>query len=845
MSTPSIGVLLGRGGSPPERSRHPALTWLARYSPSQGWATLAILILALLIVADSINSAGWVESGGLTALLLWSAIVGLAFSKVRLPWFILVPVGLLIGALAIVWQASRTVEGHSIIDRFAETFERLDVWWEAAITGGISTDLLPFLMVILALGWIAGFLSSWFIFRWSNVWVAVVLLGMAILTNLSFLPDTFAARFFIFAFIAMVLVVRMSIIQLHEKWRRVNVQFTPGGGWLTLHATVWFSIAVLILAVALPMNAYTNSTAAQVWNIGRTPIATAEDFFARLFAALPSKKDQPGRLFGRWLPFIGKISFGGEAVGWASTDYPSYWLSQTYNQYTSKGWVATASEELEIGPDTLPPPQGDTLKRIPRSQILQLGFSSDRFLTGGGYDWVSEEGTAESLEPVKFYIHLEDTSLDETMPSDIRELAESLRLESTGLTPGGIQTLASRLVPDDVIFIEVLRDGAGDSEWVVFQRKAPTTPELVAWRFKESTEENGAYRMISLVSIATDDDLRGASAEYDNFLSDHYLQLPASLPDRVSDLAERLTTNADNPLDKALAIQEYLRGPEFTYSLDIEPPPIDADGVDWFLFESKIGYSDYFSSSMAVMLRSAGVPARIAAGYAPGELNEDGQRVIRDSDSHGWVQVYFPGYGWIDFEPTPNWPTHARNLRAPQFATGSTDPFEEDPEGLFADLESDPFVEGAFDDTDVTVNPGSLLLERYGEYVLWVLISVASVVGAWLLGYLAWNFGLGSLGPEARLYAKMTRLGWLGGIGRKPDQTPLEYASQMGALVPGVSDGASLIAWAYAAVRYGSGDEDEERQASASEAWSSIRFSLIRRIFGQFGPSAPGQPETE
>ena len=845
MSTPSIGALLGRRGSPPEQQRHPALNWLVRYSPSQGWATFAILVLALLIVADSVNTAGWVESAGLTGLLLWSAVVGLALSKIRLPWFILIPVGLLIGILAILWQASGTVEGDSVIDRLVETYGRLDLWWEAATSGGISTDLLPFLMMLLALGWIAGFLSSWFIFRWSNVWVAIVLLGMAILTNLSFLPDTFASRFFIFAFIAMVLVVRMSIIQRHEKWRRLRVQFTPSAGWLTLHATVWFSIAVLIVAVALPMNAYTNSQAAQVWNIGRTPIATAEDFFARLFAALPSKKDQPGRLFGRWLPFIGKISFGGEAVGWATTDYPSYWVSQTYNQYTSKGWVASATEELEIGPDTLPPPQGDTLKRVPRSQILQLGFSTDRFLAGGAYDWVSREGIVESLEPVKFYIHLEDTSLDETLPPDIRELAQTLRPESVGLTPGGIQSLATQLAPDDLIFLEVLRDTPGNAEWVVFQRKAPTTPDLVAWHFKESTEENEAYRMTSLVSIATDDELREAGTEYESFLTDHYLQLPTTLPDRVGDLAERLTADADNPLDKALAIQDYLRGPEFTYSLDIEAPPIESDGVDWFLFESKVGYSDYFGSAMAVMLRSVGVPARIAAGYAPGEINEDGQRVIRDSDSHGWVQVYFPGYGWIDFEPTPNWPAHERSLRTPQFALGSTDPVEDDPEGMFADIESDPFVEGAFDDTDVTVNPGNVLLERYGEYALWALIALACVAGAWLLGHFAWNFGLGSMGPEARLYAKMTRLGWLGGIGRKPDQTPLEYAAHLSRLVPSVSDGASLIAWAYAAVRYGSGDEDEERQEAVAEAWNSIKFGLFRRIFGQFGSSARAQSEVE
>ena len=843
MSTPSIGVLLGRQGNLQERRSHPVISWVVKYSPSQGWATFAILLVTLIVVADSINSAGWVESDGLTALLLWSAILGLALAKVRVPWFILIPAGLGIGLLGIVWQASRAVEGDSLVERLAETNNRLDLWWEAATTGGISTDLLPFLMMLLTLGWIAGFLSSWFIFRWNNVWVAVVLLGTAVLTNLSFLPDQFASRFFIFVFLAMVLVVRMSIIQRHDRWRRLNVQFTPGTGWLTLHATIWFSIAVLIIAVALPMNAYTHSTAAQVWNIGRTPVATAEDFFARLFAALPSKKDQPGRFFGRWLPFIGKISFGGEAVGWATSDYPSYWLSQTYNQYTSKGWVATGSEPLEIGPDTLPPPQGDMLKRVPKSQVLQLGFASDKFLTGGGYDWVSLEGTAESLEPMQFDIHLEDNSLDETMPADIRELAENLRADSIDhLTPQAVQTLASQLAPDDLILVEVLTDDSDDAERVVFQRKAPTTPDLVAWGFKESTEENEAYRMTSLVSVATDDDLRGASIEYDNFLTDHYLQLPESLPDRVRDLADRLTAGSDNPLDKTLAIQNYLRGPEFTYSLDIEAPPIEADGVDWFLFDSKVGYSDYFGSSMAVMLRSVGVPTRMAAGYAPGELNEDGQRVIRDSDSHGWVQVYFPGYGWIDFEPTPNWPTHDRNPRVSRFAGGLSDPIHDDPEGLLAEMESDPFIEGLFDDGDGSFSTGTMLVDQYGNYVMWALIVIASIIALWLLGYLAWNFGLGPLGPEARLYAKLTRLGWLGGIGRRPNQTPMEYAAQIGRLVHSAHDGATLIAWAYSSVRYGSAEDDDERQAAISETWKSIRLSMVRRIFGRFSTGARAQP---
>ena len=136
-----------------------------------------------------------------------------------------------------------------------------------------------------------------------------------------------------------------------------------------------------------------------------------------------------------------------------------------------------------------------------------------------------------------------------------------------------------------------------------------------------------------------------------------------ALPQRVRDLAESVTQGAETPLDKAQAIQEYLRGPDFTYSQEIEAPPVDADGVDHFLFDTQTGYSDYFASSMAVMLRAVGVPSRLAAGYAPGEYHEEsGLRLIRDSDSHGWVQVYFPEYGWIDFEPTPAWPVHGRAL---------------------------------------------------------------------------------------------------------------------------------------------------------------------------------------
>ena len=87
----------------------------------------------------------------------------------------------------------------------------------------------------------------------------------------------------------------------------------------------------------------------------------------------------------------------------------------------------------------------------------------------------------------------------------------------------------------------------------------------------------------------------------------------------------------------------------------LEAPPFDADGVDHFLFKRpRGGYSEYFSSAMAVMLRSVGIPARLATGYTMGDKVADQDvYVVRDSHSHGWVEVYFPNYGWIGFEPTP------------------------------------------------------------------------------------------------------------------------------------------------------------------------------------------------
>ncbi|WP_040285148.1 DUF4129 domain-containing transglutaminase family protein [Sporosarcina koreensis] len=136
-----------------------------------------------------------------------------------------------------------------------------------------------------------------------------------------------------------------------------------------------------------------------------------------------------------------------------------------------------------------------------------------------------------------------------------------------------------------------------------------------------------------------------------------YLQLPAELPARVSDLAAELTKDAPSVYQKAQAIERYFGRSGFVYSRDnVAVPKEDDDYVDQFLFETKRGYCDNFSTSMVVMLRSAGIPARWVKGYAPGELKRDEDRKryysVTNNQAHSWVEAYMPGYGWMPFEPT-------------------------------------------------------------------------------------------------------------------------------------------------------------------------------------------------
>ncbi len=180
-----------------------------------------------------------------------------------------------------------------------------------------------------------------------------------------------------------------------------------------------------------------------------------------------------------------------------------------------------------------------------------------------------------------------------------------------------------------------------------------------------------AYRTESYVPLVSEKQLREASTEYPEFIQQHYLPLP-EVPPRVRQLAEAITMGKTNPYDKAKAIETYLRE-TYPYDLNIPAPPEDRDVADYFLFELRRGYCDYYATAMVVLARASGVPARFVSGYSSGEYDApNAQYVVRELNAHSWAEVYFPRIGWVEFEPTASEPEIERATVAEEQAA-STD----------------------------------------------------------------------------------------------------------------------------------------------------------------------------
>jgi transglutaminase-like putative cysteine protease len=184
--------------------------------------------------------------------------------------------------------------------------------------------------------------------------------------------------------------------------------------------------------------------------------------------------------------------------------------------------------------------------------------------------------------------------------------------------------------------------------------------DVLSWESTSAIQNGHQYQVRAEIANPNVLQLRSAGTLYPQWVKDRYLEIPENIRPEFQDLAQKVSGTQDNPFDKASAITNYLRT-NIQYTTSLPAPPENLDPVLWMLFDYKKGFCNYYASAEVLMLRSVGIPARMAVGFAQGEY-QNGAYIVRQRDAHAWPEVYFPSIGWVEFEPTVSQDALARPL---------------------------------------------------------------------------------------------------------------------------------------------------------------------------------------
>lgn len=374
------------------------------------------------------------------------------------------------------------------------------------------------------------------------------------------------------------------------------------------------------------------------------------------------------------------------------------------------------------------------------------------------------------------------------------------------------------------------------------------------------------YQAVGWLVNPTVEEMQSAGTDYPAWVIERYLQLPTGFSQQVIDLANVITAEAETPYDQVVAVTDYLRS-NITYASVIPPAPANEDIISWFLFQQQEGFCTYYASAEVLMLRSLGIPARLAVGYAEGVATPD--RLVyhvRQMDSHAWPEVYFPNIGWVIFEPTASLPqlefsegpeASATEVSAEELAQAYQERVAQSVQGpAFAEMESG--VSQEF----VSVLPE----EPQGSPLLWYLLGIFSVAFG---GVTFWYTRVRKTEPELKYfdfikrvifgrqvrlpdwlqmiidYLRMpptekayTRLGWmvrwLGGS-LVQTQTPAERMEWLVARLPLVKADVDVVLEHVQRSRFSQERPDEKaaRTSSWKVFWLALRTGLKNRVSGK------------
>jgi transglutaminase-like putative cysteine protease len=802
---------------------------LTALRPPDGWVATGLLLLNMIVVVWSVEVADWAPSPSLVLVTVLAVLTAIPLTRIRLWTAAVLPVGLIIGIGVIIWQMVVASPDELQVASAAELFERLGLWVLAARNEGISVDPLPFAVGLMIAAWLSGYLAGWVFFRYRNFWGVFALGSVGLMSNLTFLPDTASIYLAIYVFTGLLLVGWVQSMRSRQRWDQQGRVYDGHLGILTVSDTSVVAIVALVIAFLLPVGGQWGPANA-FYSLTRAPLVQWEEDFNRLFAGLPARRPLPYRIWGDTMAFQGTINPTDTPVLQVNSPVPMYWKARSYATYTHEGWLSDGTVLREPGwkpeystPDPYQERFNVTFEIIPN-------YDSRSLFAGGQVIGANRDVRVETFDSPRYVVdpHLESET--DLLPAALRLAVDGLR-DAVSADAFAAAEVFSGALPTSFVLESIERDSAGSVVNAVIGEIVPAEPDVLAVRAAGGSAEAGdPYQLTASVSSAEPDQLREAGEEYAPWLWARYIQLPPDMPARVGDLAHEITAGAETPYDRAVAVEEYLKT-NLTYNLAIDPPPLGADGVDHFLFDSREGYSEYFGSAMTVLMRSLGVPARMATGYTSGNsLDGSSLYIVSDHHSHGWTEVYFPEFGWIAFEPTPGREIpiaippeeQARHRAAMDGGADAGDlPCEieeecEDFETMFD--EEDLLTRGVgADGWDNTVRAA----------VPWATGLGAAAVLLALIAWVIWRWLLATPRDVPTAYRRLRRLGGLASLPLREHQTPNQWAARLAAALPEQQSAIRQIVNAYARRTYSGRATAEATDAdSIAEAWQALRFPL-------------------
>ena len=850
------------------------LTRVRNLNPAEGWSSVFLLAMVLLSAAWTVTRTEVAPDGVSMAILaIGGLFVGLILAKLRaadLLAHLFAVLSGLVASIALAVERMPIAPGGRLERLFA--LNQLIVSWIAAAQAGEPLDDPRLLSILLGMAvWLVAYTSAWVLFRRGWLTTALALPTVIALANLGYAPDEGSLPLLVLVVAATMLASRHAAYRRQSEWARAHLPYPRQTASRFILGGLVIAMLVGVLAWTLPLSARDTLTGA-AWDRLAAPFEQITDRWNDLLRRIGGSGNSSGgsySAFGESFQLGGNLNLSDDpvmVVSPADTPMrPVYLAGQRYDAYDGSGWQTTVDETFQevdasgkrfssrvsfySGQAVVPSPslvnQRSQIEGVievirPKGDLL---FTIDAYLaadrrTNVQVSWQQLDNTSFPI------VTREDLA---ALPLELRGIGVLLRAGTfTPAADGGINsdspppldpTLAAEVqAARDALqtrFLDVRWDVGPDGTAVSLRAtgQVPVYDDIEAVFSQERIGAGDVYAVEGLTSVASPEELRAAGTNYPNWVTERYLQLPPTITDRTVQLADQLAAGQDNAFDIAQAIESYVRE-TIAYNEQIDPPPSNQDVVDFVLFDSREGYCEYYASAMAVLLRAEGIPSRVVGGYYPAPFDEAaGGYLYREKNAHLWVEAFFPGFGWIPFEPTAN----REELSYGDIAAPVEEPTAPTPAPTPPPPEEVPTAAPPIE-TPVPETPAAppQLLSDPLRLASWaaVLLTAGVVLMGIALGA-SWFAGFRGLTPMSSLYARALRAGrWLGAT-PAPSMTPQEYAEHIGRLTPSAQGPARIVADLYTEERYAGRRPDGDALHAAKSAWRELRgiamAGLLRR----------------